>query len=74
MTHSSPVHIDTGDADLEELCSDPENEKTDMDEVCFDDLRQILSAKKWVNSSPAMGCVRVANPVSIKRNRKRKKI
>ena len=46
MTHSSPVHIDTGDADLEEFCSDTESENFDNTEVCFDDLRQIFSAKK----------------------------
>ena len=46
MTSSSPVHIDTGDVDIEELLSNQENEKTDTEGLCFDDLRHIFSAKK----------------------------
>jgi hypothetical protein len=40
------VHIDTGDADLSELCSDMENSDIDREEDCFDKLRQVFSAKK----------------------------
>ena len=74
MTSSSPVHIDTGDADIEELLSDQENEKIDTDGLCFDDLRHIFSAKKkWKSTSPAMGCVRVTAPLSVKKIQTRKK-
>ena len=66
MEPSSSVHIDTGDAELEELCSDQENDiENDLD---FNELRQIFSAKKkWVSSSSALGCVKVAGPYSNKK-------
>ena len=58
---SSPVHIDTGDADLEEFYSDKEDDALDMHDLEYAELRKIFSAKKkWKSSSTAMSCVKIA--------------
>ena len=58
---SSPVHIDTGDADLDDLCSDGENDAIGIHDLGYAELRQIFSAKKkWKSSPTAMSCVKIA--------------
>ena len=57
---SSPVRIDTGDAAIEELCLDGDNSDLDIEEACFEKLKQVFSTKKtWNNNSPISSCAKI---------------
>ena len=61
-----------GDADINELLSDKENSDMELEDKCFEKLKQVFSAKKnWNSKSPKINCVKVV--VSGKGKKKRKK-
>lgn len=60
----SPGSIYTGDASLDELCSDNDRLDAKLEEDYFDQLKSVFSSmKKKKSGSPALGCVKRSTPI-----------
>ena len=68
----NPVHINTGDVDIDGLCSDLEHSDVDIEEQQYKKLRGVFSGKKSGKiSSPALDCVKQTIGIGVLRRRKK---
>lgn len=58
-SYNTPVHINTGDVNVAELCSDIEHSDAEMEEQQYLKLRAIFTGRKSNKiCSPALSCVK----------------
>ena len=70
----TPVYINTGDMNVDELCSDLEHSDADIEEQQYKNLKGFFSGRKGARkSSPALSCVKQSVGIGVLRRKKGKK-